>query len=64
MASKTKLTKAMKAWASQADHGDPLSWYATDWERRDHTGNPEPCYIVPAAEYERLTKRRKARNAK
>ena len=54
----------MKAWASQADHGDPLSWYATDWERRDHTGNPEPCYIVPAAEYERLTKRRKARNAK
>jgi hypothetical protein len=45
---KTKLKRACKAWASQTIHGY--------WQASPASFGAEPCYIVPAAEYERLAK--------
>lgn len=48
---KTKLKRARKAWA----HWNTVArgWWA--WQGAKG-GGEEPCYIVPAAEYERLAK--------
>ena len=48
---KTKLKRARKAWA----HWNTVArgWWA--WHGAKYSAQ-EPCYIVPAAEYERLAK--------
>lgn len=54
----SKLTKAVKTYVRQSISG---CFYG----RPEKEFGDEDAYIVPAAEYERLTKRRKkARNAK
>lgn len=49
-----KLTRAVKAWVYEAYGADDPTWLAcTDRLVLD----AKPCYIVPAAEYERLARK-------